>query len=84
MAALLAAPPDQVVLGEVKPASNELVAAGKKQLDNYDRGIEFARKQTNCWAQANGVSGQWQKNSVTRLNPAITSSMLPIQRRISN
>ncbi|MDB5133750.1 MAG: hypothetical protein JWP37_353 [Mucilaginibacter sp.] len=63
--------PDNITMGEIKPASNDLIAFGKKQLGSYESGITFANKQFNCWAQFKGLSGKWNKPDFHRLTTAI-------------
>jgi hypothetical protein len=63
--------PDSITMGEIKPASNDLIAFGKKQLGSYEEGITFANKQFNCWAQFKGGAEKWNKPDFHRLNTDI-------------
>lgn len=54
-----ASPNGTLELGELKPASLQLVELGLKQLAAYERGIGFAAEQANCHWQARGSSTRW-------------------------
>ncbi|HET8854533.1 MAG TPA: hypothetical protein VFM60_01305, partial [Salinimicrobium sp.] len=70
----IGAAPSSIALGEVKPASSELIQFGQDQLDYYEKGLKFAAEQTNCWSNQNpdalGNKEQWGLNNIERLNDA--------------
>lgn len=61
--------PDTIQLGELKPASSEMLTSGARQLGYYQAGLIEAQRLTNEWAALNNKP-QW------RMNPP---SMLPEQ-----
>lgn len=60
-----------ITLGEVKPASDDMVHFGKRQLDNYEEGIRLAVDHTNCWAAKNELTGHLDKGTMSRIAPPI-------------
>ena len=67
--------PDTITLGELKPASKSQVNFGKRQLANYEKGIKFARNQTNCWSRkVNKGTDEWPDISFNRFD----NTTLPI------
>ncbi len=56
----VASAPTAITLGEIKPATKDLIKFGQQQVDNYKKGIEFAREQTNCTlTQTGSTEPQW-------------------------
>lgn len=59
--------PQQIEIGDLKPASGEALQGGRAQLDNYEHGFRDTQALTNEWAQANGRGDRWNSLSVSRL-----------------
>lgn len=63
--------PTDVAVGELKPASAEILGKGEGQLTNYREGIAHSARLANAWAQSttatNKTAPQWKLNTPANL-----------------
>lgn len=69
--------PTDIKVGDIKPANEEVVNAGKKQVDNYRGGLEFTKNRVNCWSDLNPSSGNSPQWNLTPGNFDSSSLSIP-------
>ncbi|MDB5979778.1 MAG: hypothetical protein JWQ69_793 [Pseudomonas sp.] len=62
--------PNDVQIGEFKPAALPILNKGAEQIEHYKKGMEDAARLTNAWASGHGSTEHWSLNPPTSLPDA--------------
>jgi len=62
--------PNEVQIGELKPAALPILNKGEQQIEHYKKGMEDAARLTNAWVPLHKASGVWNLKSTASLADA--------------